>query len=461
MNSYTAYSEYRDSGVEWLGKVPQSWRNIPIKYMALQRDTLFLDGDWIESKDIAGTEIRYITTGNVAEGYYREQGSGYISETKFEELNCTEVKAGDILISRLNAPIGRACVVPDLGIRIVTSVDNVIFRPDPQINKAYLVYLFTSKEYFHHTSDLARGATMQRISRALLGNIRIVLPSELEQQKIANFLDHETAKIDTLIEKQQQLIKLLKEKRQAVISHAVTKGLHPDAQMKDSGVEWLGEMPEGWAISAIRHLGECQNGINIGADSFGKGYPFVSYGDVYNNEVLPETVDGLVESTEMDRYKYSVEVGDVFFTRTSETLEEIGFASTCMSTVAEATFAGFLIRFRPRGEMLDPRYSAYFFRNQKLRQFFGGQMNIVTRASLSQDLLKTMTVPLPPLATQYEIVNQLDIVSEKFNELEMRAYELKTILVERRTALVSAAVTGKIDVRNWQPPTPQTTSKDV
>lgn len=220
--SFPGYPEYRASRVEWLGVVPVHWWSIPIKYMALQRNSLFLDGDWIESNDISSEGIRYITTGNVGEGEYKEQGAGYISEVTFHALNCTEVYEGDVLISRLNNPIGRACIVPGLGASIVTSVDNVIFRPDDVFNKKFIVYLFSSDEYFQNTRNLARGATMQRISRGLLGNIRVVVPSPEEQSQIAAFLDHETARIDALIAEQQRLIELLKEKRQAVISAAVT-----------------------------------------------------------------------------------------------------------------------------------------------------------------------------------------------------------------------------------------------
>ncbi|MCE7574154.1 hypothetical protein ACTFQF_07520 [Aliivibrio fischeri] len=110
---YAAYPEYKDSGVEWLDEIPNHWTTAPIKYLALDNDTLFLDGDWIESKDISDNGIRYITTGNVGEGVYKEQGSGFITEETFQKLNCTEVFEGDILISRLNNPIGRACLVPN------------------------------------------------------------------------------------------------------------------------------------------------------------------------------------------------------------------------------------------------------------------------------------------------------------------------------------------------------------
>ncbi|MCU9809067.1 hypothetical protein LEQ06_13425 [Paraclostridium sp. AKS46] len=123
-------------------------------------------------------------------------------------------------------------------------------------------------------------------------------------------------------------------------------------EMKDSGVEWLGEIPKDWEVKRLRFLGKLQNGISKSSDQFGFGYPFVSYSNVYKNIELPQSVEGLVNSTNEERKMYSVKERDVFFTRTSETVEEIGFASTCMKSIKNATFAGFLIRFRPNDERL-------------------------------------------------------------------------------------------------------------
>lgn len=135
---------------------------------------------------------------------------------------------------------------------------------------------------------------------------------------------------------------MFEEKRQAVITETVTKGLDPDVKMKDSGVEWIGDIPEHWSLRKIRYSGRLQNGISKSGTDFGHGYPFVSYGDVFKNPILPFEVEGLVNSTKLERTLYSVEKGDVFFTRTSETIEDITYASTCLAEIKEATFAGFL-----------------------------------------------------------------------------------------------------------------------
>jgi len=137
---------------------------------------------------------------------------------------------------------------------MLTSVDVSILKLSKDIDERYVVYFLTSNEYLGHLNSAGRGGTRQRIARSDLGDTAFVLPSINEQRTIAAFLDYETARIDQLIAKQQQLIELLKEKRQAVISHAVTKGLNPNAPMKDSGVEWLGQVPEHWVVKRLKHI---------------------------------------------------------------------------------------------------------------------------------------------------------------------------------------------------------------
>ena len=212
----------KDSGVEWLGEVPEHWDVRPIKSLATESSTLFIDGDWIESHNLSSTGVRYITTGNVSVGVYKEQGHGFITEETFRKLQCTEVLPGDILVSRLNPPIGRACIVPDLGLRIVTSVDNVILRPNGEFDPQFVVFRWSAIDYFHELSLLASGATMQRVSRTDLGNIRIAWPPLSEQIKIRHHLHEETSRIDALITKTQRSIDLLKERRSAFITAAVT-----------------------------------------------------------------------------------------------------------------------------------------------------------------------------------------------------------------------------------------------
>lgn len=459
MAKYKAYPEYKDSGVEWLGEVPNHWSIHSLKRAV----NGCINGIWGEEPN----DLHDITVLRVAD-FDRQS-------FKVSDLNLTTrsilskdrskrlLKNGDLLIEKSGGgekTLVGCVVLFDKVYEAVTSNFVAKMSPKDCYDSYFLTYAF-SQLYAGKVNypSIKQTTGIQNLDSDAYLMEKFCFPPKHEQRNISSFLDQETTKIDNLIEKQQQLIELLKEKRQAVISHAVTKGLNPDAPMKDSGVEWLGEVPEHWSIKPLRYLGDCQNGINIGAEAFGSGFPFVSYGDVYKNRVLPENGSGLVQSTAEDRRKYSLLRGDVLFTRTSETIEEIGFASACIKSIENACFAGFLIRFRPKSSSLCIEYSKYYFSNQLLRIFFTKEMNLITRASLSQDLLKTMPVVIPPTDEQKKIAKLLDNISEKFDQLQLLAEEQIKYLQERRTALISAAVTGKIDVRDWVAPDTQKTEE--
>ncbi len=210
---------------------------------------------------------------------------------------------------------------------------------------------------------------------------------------------------------------------------------------KDSGVQWLGEIPGHWECVRLKNLGNCQNGVSKGGDYFGEGFPFVSYSDAYKNIVLPTKVQGLAVSTEDDRITYSVEKGDVLFTRTSETIDEIGFASTCLETIKDSVFAGFLIRFRPNTCSIIPEFYKYYFRSIHLRKFFTKNINIVTRASLSQQLLGQLKVLIPSIDEQRTISSYLDAKCGKIDEWVTKKQKEVEHLQELKQRVIADAVT--------------------
>ena len=260
-------------------------------------------------------------------------------------------------------------------------------------------------------------------------------------------MDKKCSHIDSVLDKTKASIEEYKKLKQAVITQAVTKGIRPNRPMKDSGIEWIGEIPEDWRIKRLRYIGNCQNGISKGAEAFGSGYPFISYSNVYRNIVLPEIATEFIETTKEERELYSVQVGDVFFTRTSETIEEIGFSSVCEKTIPNATFAGFLIRFRPYNKKeIIPKYSKYYFRANIHRAFFVKEMNLVTRASLGQGLLKRLPVILPNIQEQEEIADYLDIKCAEIDKLIEKKEQLISELETYKKSLIYEYVTGKKEV---------------
>ncbi|ENW29476.1 MULTISPECIES: restriction endonuclease subunit S [Acinetobacter] len=430
MAKYQKYAEYKDSGVEWLGEIPSHWATCSLsKLFAIKAGG---DVDLKNFSEDRSEEYPYpiYTNANNENSIY-----GYSKVANYQANSITVSGRGEVGFSVYrDHPF-------DAIIRLL------VLTPQKECHPKFYAYYINEVINFRvESSAIGQLSTLQ------ISPYKTVLPAIDEQKLIISFLDYETAKIDNLIAKQKKLIELLKEKRQAVISHAVTKGLNPNVPMKDSGVEWLGKVPEHWEVRQLRYLGSCQNGINIGAEYFGSGSPFISYGDVYRNPELPSVFEGLVQSTENDKRIYSVQRGDVLFTRTSETIEEIGFSSTCLTDVKDATFAGFLIRFRPIQNTLLPEYSKFYFRNILLRAFFVKEMNLVTRASLSQELLKKLAVPFSSLEEQKQIADFLSAKERVFDKLVNDCIKQIELLKERRTALISSAVTGKINVSNWQHP---------
>ena len=364
MASKLALYDYCASGIEWLGELPAHWKIWKIGHLLRLKS-----GEAISAEQIDANGPYPVYGGNGIRGFF----------TEFNHVG------NYILIGRQGALCGN--IQYGHGKFWATEHALVVY-PQKELHYKWL------GETLRHMNlnQYSISAAQPGLSVSNITSLRIPVPPLDEQTQIAKFLDYETAKIDALIAKQQQLIALLQEKRQAVISHAVTKGLNPAAPLRDSGVEWLGQVPAHWEVKKLGHLGELQNGLNIGGDAFGSGDPFVSYGDVYNNAIVPSLPTGLVQSTADDQIKYSLKSGDVLFTRTSETVDDIGVASTCLQEIPKVTFAGFLIRFRPLPGKLNPNYSSFLFRNRSIQDFFAGSMNLVTRASLSQNVLKTLPV---------------------------------------------------------------------
>lgn len=274
---------YKDSGVNWIGNIPDNWEIKKIKYLATSQESLFKDGDWIETKDIEESGIRYLTSGNVGEGYYKEQGEGYISQETFDKLRCLAVYPGDLMISRLNLPVGRACIVPNGHSIYVVAVDNVILRPDIRYSKKYLMYIMNITGYAKEVELISRGTTMKRISRSLLGEIKIAVPNYNVQQEIVNFLDKKCLEIDVVIAKIEKQIELLKKYKKSLISETVTKGLDKNVPMKDSELEWIGKIPEHWEGKRLRYLADFKIGgtpsEKFGIDIEGD-YPWITASDI-------------------------------------------------------------------------------------------------------------------------------------------------------------------------------------
>ncbi len=210
-------------------------------------------------------------------------------------------------------------------------------------------------------------------------------------------------------------------------------------------IEWLGDVPQHWIVKRVKDLGFLQNGISNGKDYFGFGFPFVSYGNIYNDALEIKKITGLANSSLEDQKIYSVLEGDVFFTRTSETVDEIGISATCFTTIPNATFSGFVIRLRPNRKKILKEFSKYFFKSHINREYLSKQISLVTRASLSQNLLNMLPVLIPPLSEQSYIAQYLDRKTQAIDHTIYILTEKTNCYKELRKSIINDAVCKGLD----------------
>jgi type I restriction enzyme S subunit len=288
------------------------------------------------------------------------------------------------------------------------------------------------------------------MTQSALGAHLVAYPSRKEQEDIAAFLDRETGKIDALAAEYEQLIELLKEKRQAVISHAVTKGLDPKVPMTDSGVEWLGAVPAHWEVTPIRRViaEPLSNGIFKKKEEFGVGTLLVNVFDIYRPDFKVDF--GSLDRVKCDPdeiSKFGVMAGDLFFVRSSLKQDGIAVVAMAATCVEPVVYECHLIRARPNRKVLDGRFGSFVLNSDVYRSMMISKAKITTMTTIDQEAILSTQLPIPPISEQIDIATFLDRETTKFDVLTAEAQKAIDLLKERRSALISAAVTGKIDVR--------------
>ena len=442
---YQKYAEYKDSGVEWLGEIPSHWNVSKIGFHTSKIGSGKTPKGGAEIYKDEG--VLFLRSQNIYNDGLKIDASEsvFITQAIHDDMSTSKVDSGDILLNITGGSIGRSCLIPSNFQEANVNQHVCIIRVRNPLNKflAQVIKadLIQSQIRLIQTGGNREGLNFEQISKFIF-----ILPPFNEQQLIIKFLDHETAKIDSLIEKQQKLIELLQEKRQAVISHAVTKGLNPDVMMKDSGVEWLGQVPEHWIVKCYRHASKIYRGKfghrprNDPAFYDGE-YPFIQTGDVARaekyithysqtlNEKGKEVSQLFPEGTLM--MAIAANIGD---------LAILGFQAYAPDSV---------VGFKPNLG-IDLEFLRYSF--MAALPALEQTSTQSTQANLNIERIGAVHGVFPSLEEQKEIINFLDTMLNKYQIIKEEMNKAICLLQERRTALISAAVTGKIDVRNWQVP---------
>ena len=441
---YQQYMEYKDSGVEWLEHVPKEWDIIKIKHLSSVKrgasprpidDPKYFDDNgkyaWVRIADVSASDTYLHSTTQTMS----DLGSSL----------SVKLEPNELFLS-IAGTVGKPCIN-----KIKACIhDGFVYFPDLKIPNKFLFYVFAGEQAY---KGLGKMGTQLNLNTDTVGDIKVALPKSVEDiQTIVNFLDHETAKIDSLIEKQQQLIQLLKEKRQAVISHAVTKGLNPNVSMKDSGVEWLGEVPEHWELVPLKYLCTFSGGGTPSKDNLNYwtdgDIPWVSPKDM-KTFWIKETQDYITEKAIKESSTNMVEPNSLLMVVRSGILQRtIPIAINKVPVTMNQDMKA--LKF---GNRVLVEYIADLIHGNTSELLLEWSKEGATVESIEHEYLANSIVPVPPIEEQQSITTLVAKKMGVYRELTCKAESQILLLQERRTALISAAVTGKIDVRNWQNPT--------
>lgn len=429
------YSEYSDSGLMWVREYPSHWNLTKVKYEAYVKARVGWHG--LKTDDFTDIGPYLVTGSDFKSSIISWKDCYHCDLARYEQDPYIQLQNGDLLLTK-DGTIGKIALVQGLGKDEKATLNSGVFvvRPlDKGFTTEFYFWLLESTVFKKFFDYFKTGSTIVHLYQDTFVNFSYASPPLSEQTQIANFLDYETAQIDTLINKQQTLIHLLKEKRQAVISHAVTKGLNPDAPMKDSGVEWLGEVPEHWEVKKLKYVCDL---ISQKTE--------INYQEVIALENIESWTGNFVSSDSgYSGQDVGFDAGDILFSKLRPYLAKVYLAK------AEGVAFGDLLVYRPKTELLN-KYGFYLMTNEG----FISAVNSSTYGSkmprASTEFISEMPVVIPLIQEQKQIVDYVDKILARFDNLVLKAQKAIQLMQVRRTALISAAVTGKIDVRGWVAP---------
>jgi type I restriction enzyme S subunit len=440
------YPAYAPSDVEWLGEVPERWPTVRLRFRTK------INPSRSEINGCPGSlDVSFVPMESV-----HEYGGILLDQTRpLAEVatGYTYFRDGDVVIAKITPCFenGKGSIAQDLvnGIGFGTTELHVL-RPFSDLNRRFLFYVTISHAFrCLGTAEMYGAGGQKRVPENFVKDFRQPIPPIKEQEIITVFLDREIARIDALIEKKQRQIELLQEKRSALISHAVTKGLDPNVRMKDSGIEWLGEIPGHWRIKRLRFVSILQTGVTLGKkyeDRQLVSRPYIRVANVQDGYLDLETVTN-IEIPPEDAERYELQHGDVLMTEGGD-FDKLGRGYVWENQIPGCLHQNHIFAVRPNKRELSPHFLAAVLTSSHGKNYFTSTSQQTTNlATTNSTKLRSFPVPLPPFDEQAMILEQLQHVTNQLDGLIIKVNFSMDKLREYRTALISAAVTGKIDVR--------------
>lgn len=456
MSRYKFRKDFKVSSAEGIDKIPADWEVKQVRYLLLDgADGIKIGpfGSALKLEDMVENGYAVYGQENVIKKNF-SLGKRKISAIKFQEMSVYQIFPQDILITMMGTS-GKCEIVPDDVLEGI--IDSHLLRvrvKDDQIIPEYFKLLVDeSPEIFYQMKVFGKGSIMHGLNSGIVKSLKLPLPSVGEQKEILGFLDHETAKIDSLIEKQQKLIELLKEKRQAVISHAVTKGLNPDVPIKDSGVEWLGQIPEHWEVAKVKYLSKIiskgTTPTTMGGDFVTEGVRFLKAENIGKSPTVnPFPEFYITENVDAQLARSRLEENDVLVIIAGATT---GLSSVLQKDLLPANTNQAVSFIRPK-EKAYAKWISYWLSTQFAQSLIWMGAVQAAQPNLSMENLGNINITLPSVEEIEQLLTVVDRKLSQIDKLIQRNIKAIELIKERRTALISSAVTGKIDVRNWQNP---------
>lgn len=436
------YLEYKASGNDWIGPLPKGWFVRNLQVVANLKKYSFVDGPFgsdLKNEEYVDEGIPLIQLNNIGIGNHIINNLKYVTEEKAKSLSKHNAFPGDIVIAKMADPVARAAIVCEAYPLYLIVADCIRLSVNNNYDPRYVTYWINSSICRAFSESISSGTTRLRVNLGGIKKLPLLVFEHQEQQKIANFLDRETAKLDTLIAKQEKLIELLQEKRQAIISHAVTKGLDPNVKMKNSGVEWLGMVPEHWEIHQTKRIFKLV--VDVAPDN--NNHELLSIYTEIGVRPRKELEEKGNKASSTDGY-FIVKKGDFIVNKLLAWMGAIG-----LSNYDGVTSPAYDI-LRPF-KTTNQQYYDFLFRCgvmfTEFRKYSRGIMDM--RLRLYFEEFGQLNIPYPPPEEQKEISNWLSDKTSKIDFLVEKSKQSIELAKEHRTALISAAVTGKIDVRDY------------
>jgi type I restriction enzyme S subunit len=433
------YPKYKDSGIEWIGEIPEHWLHSKLK---LYCDKITDGSHFSPASQDEG--FPYVSVKDVGQNAIDTINCKKISKEDFDELErngCRPIQ-GDILLTK-DGTIGRAAIVEENDFVILSSLG--LIRPNKKFDNRFLRFYLISELNVDQMLSYIHGSALKRLTIVLIKNLTVIIPPPQEQTTIANFLDHKTAQIDQSIEKQRALIELLREHRAAIINEAVTKGIDPDVPMKDSGIEWIGEIPAHWETVKLKFLTKkIIDGTHFTPTYTETGIPFIRVTDLKNEVIDLSKTKYISKEEHLELTKRCMpEKGDVLLSKNGT----IGITKVVDWEYEFSLFVSVcLIKFTNR---LNPYFFSYLFSSNVVDQQIKESSKTTSVTNLHLDKIRELLSIVPPIQEQQQIVQYIETETSRIDrEIDTAQKEIE-LLEEYRQALIAEAVTGKIDVRDY------------